>query len=217
MSEHRKHRALSDAEIEEMREQRAAGMLVREIASVHDRDCAFVSRLLTGDLRPRAGGPIASTARLKLTDAERSEILQRVSVSRYYLGKEVSARALAEKYGVDRRTLQSRVLDQAIGFIARFWAKVDRTGGPEACWPWLGGLLQRIGQPREKWPGRYCDGAMKAFRPHRLAYELTFGAIPRGRILIHTAPLDPRCANPSRCVNPLHVMPSKPKGRVRKA
>lgn len=22
--------------------------------------------------------------------------------------------------------------------VAKFWAQVDRSGGPDACWPWLG-------------------------------------------------------------------------------
>lgn len=30
-----------------------------------------------------------------------------------------------------------------MGSIERFWSKVDRSGGPDACWPWTGGHDER--------------------------------------------------------------------------
>lgn len=72
----------------------------------------------------------------------------------------------------------------------RFWAKVDRSGGPSACWPWLAARTAR-GYGRFK-----IDG--KTVRAHRYAYEQTTGAIPPGWEIDHT------CANPP-CVNPVHL------------
>lgn len=75
----------------------------------------------------------------------------------------------------------------------RLWSKVDRSGGPDACWPFTG----------------YCDedgyGHLRAIEKgdptlaHRIAYELENG------------PLGDRCArhkcdNPP-CCNPAHLIP----------
>src|SRR4051812_19427853 len=72
----------------------------------------------------------------------------------------------------------------------RFWAKVDRTAGPDACWPWMGARF---------WFGH---GAVKVGgRPwgtHRVAWELTNGAIPAGQQVNH------RCDHPP-CCNPTHL------------
>src|SRR3990167_2460661 len=51
--------------------------------------------------------------------------------------------------------------------VARFWAKVDRSGGQDACWPWTGGKLRRgYGEVRI---------AKTTLSAHRVAYELVYG------------------------------------------
>lgn len=74
---------------------------------------------------------------------------------------------------------------------ARFWAKVDRSAGPDACWPWLG--------HRDKdGYGSLRVGATQV-RAHRFSYELHKGQL--GHLLArHT------CDNPP-CVNPAHLVP----------
>jgi len=72
----------------------------------------------------------------------------------------------------------------------RFWQKVDRRD-PVACWPWLASRCQGYGQVRV---GRRMRAA------HQIAYELTRGPIPAGRVLDHT------CGDPG-CVNPTHLEP----------
>lgn len=74
----------------------------------------------------------------------------------------------------------------------RFWRKVDRTGGADACWPWLGyrnpagyGMLQR----------RKIHGA-PILAPRYVLYLIT-GALPIKQAL-HS------CDNPI-CVNPAHI------------
>lgn len=71
----------------------------------------------------------------------------------------------------------------------RFWAKVDRSGGPDACWPWTACRNERgYGY---FWTGRVA-------KAHRVAYELSSGLPPPAHLdVCH------RCDNP-RCCNQTH-------------
>lgn len=82
---------------------------------------------------------------------------------------------------------------------AKFWNKVDRSGGPDACWPWTG---NNAGPQRGRYGifDRRRDGKRLARRSHRVAYELTVGPIPDGLMLRHS------CDNPP-CCNPAHLIP----------
>jgi hypothetical protein len=91
--------------------------------------------------------------------------------------------------------------------IARFWSHVDRTGGPDACWPWLGPKTTRgWGRYRIKRNGQWTE-----VRAHRYAYELVKGKLARNIFPdhgCHTRDLD--CPGgdecPHRgCVNPAHL------------
>src|SRR5262245_12418777 len=69
----------------------------------------------------------------------------------------------------------------------RFWSKVDKTG---ICWLWRGA------RNRQAYGMFHLQGEMR--RAHRVAYELTYGAIPDGLFVCHT------CDTPA-CVRPDHL------------
>lgn len=73
---------------------------------------------------------------------------------------------------------------------ADFWARVDRRGGPDACWPWLG-TRTGDGYGCIRWQRRQR-------RAHRVAYELTHGPILDGLWVLHSC--DVRL-----CQNPAHL------------
>ena len=76
----------------------------------------------------------------------------------------------------------------------RFWIKVDRSGGPDACWLWMAFKLA-TGY------GRFAPTGQRVMVfAHRYAYKLLVGQIPDGLELDH------RCRNPS-CVNVTHLEP----------
>jgi len=75
----------------------------------------------------------------------------------------------------------------------RFWAKVDRSGGPVACWPWTAGTGSGY--------GRFNVGAGKTEYAHRLACHMAHGAPPRtGLDACHSRECTTR-----RCCNGTHL------------
>ena len=72
-------------------------------------------------------------------------------------------------------------------FFERHAGKIDRSG---ECWVWTA-------QRDDDGYGRVQIGKTPR-RPHRVAYEIAYGAIPAGALVLH------RCDNPS-CVRPDHL------------
>jgi hypothetical protein len=71
----------------------------------------------------------------------------------------------------------------------RFWEKVDRSGGTNACWPWTA------------WKFRDGYGGFRAghtVRANRMAWELIWGKIPDDLCVCH------HCDHP-HCCNPGHM------------
>lgn len=72
----------------------------------------------------------------------------------------------------------------------RFWARVDKSGGPEVCWPWT---------VKRSWSGygRFWSRSKGAeVAAHRVAWELTNGPIPPGKVVRHKCD-NPPCCNPA--------------------
>jgi len=99
----------------------------------------------------------------------------------------------------------------------RLWAGVDRTGGEDACWPWLGALMD--------------DGYGLAFPPYRSAppsahwvawYFTTGSRPPAGMHLDHICHDPDACAGGitcphRRCCNPSHLKPVTPLENTRRS
>lgn len=81
----------------------------------------------------------------------------------------------------------------------RFWAYVDKSAGPDACWPWTGSKA-RYGYGTFNIRDRDRVG----IRAHRFALELALGRrVGDGMYACHT------CDNPP-CCNPAHLFEGTP-------
>lgn len=72
----------------------------------------------------------------------------------------------------------------------RFLSRIDRSGGPDACWPWTGGATPQ-GYGRINLQG-------SVFLASRVAWYLATGVDPRPLDVLH------RCDSPP-CLNPAHL------------
>lgn len=86
--------------------------------------------------------------------------------------------------------------------LVEFWGRVDKSGGPDACWPFTG-VCFSTGY------GAFSSHAGNV-GAHRFAYEATFGEIPEGSVVMH------RCDNPP-CCNPAHLVAGSQGDNVRDA
>jgi len=80
----------------------------------------------------------------------------------------------------------------------KFWSRVDKSGGPDACWLWTAGTF-RGGYGAFKIAG-------KTLKAHRVSWVLAHGQIPYrakypGICVCHNCPQ----GDQPRCVNPAHL------------
>src|SRR5262245_20671114 len=69
----------------------------------------------------------------------------------------------------------------------QFYSRRNRTTG---CLEWIGSLTT-AGRGQLGWRGKIC-------RAHRLAYEVAYASVPKGKCVLH------RCDN-LRCIEPRHL------------
>jgi len=83
---------------------------------------------------------------------------------------------------------------------ARFWSKVDRSGGPDACWPWLA-------KPRTDGYGRFKLRYKIQSYAHAMASILVDGPASAGICFCHScdARYPVRDISYRKCCNPTHV------------
>lgn len=84
----------------------------------------------------------------------------------------------------------------------RFWAKVDKSGGPDSCWLWSGTVFTDSG-----YGSFWHDEERGTISVHRFAWELTNGPVPPGYCVCHSC--DIRYENGDityrRCASPAHL------------
>ncbi len=73
----------------------------------------------------------------------------------------------------------------------RFWETVDRSGGDNACWPWIGGRDFKDGR------GRFWLNGTTVYAS-RAVWEFVYGPVPENLHVLH------KCDNPP-CCNPTHL------------
>jgi hypothetical protein len=77
----------------------------------------------------------------------------------------------------------------------RFWLKVDKSGGPDACWPWQGAITSH-GYGCVAWGG--TRDKTKVIGAHKAAYLYAKGPVPDGLEIMHACDYRP-------CCNPAHL------------
>ncbi len=99
-------------------------------------------------------------------------------------------------------------------WLTRFWAKVDQSGGPDACWPWTGACSLAGGRIRREWTGNTRRPRFRLAGPRSGPGQVFVYAARLMLSLVDGVPLDQReglyachkpiCPNPI-CVNPAHL------------
>lgn len=113
-------------------------------------------------------------------------------------GRTLHALSLCGKhYGRIKKTgnlTENRVRNRWIPAEERFWGRVDRSAGPDGCWPWIGA------RDKDQY-GAFGANAGR-FKAHAFAWRSTYhGPLHPDRSIFRHS-----CDNPP-CCNPTHLYP----------
>lgn len=86
----------------------------------------------------------------------------------------------------------------------RFWGRVDKSSGPDACWPWTGCTTKNKHGYKYGVFHIFRDGKWKQARAHNYAFVSTFGPLEPGLIVMHVVCDNPPCSNPSHLAKGTH-------------
>lgn len=133
-----------------------------------------------------------------MTTTEAAAILgiQPHSVMIYIRRGRIAATKQGGKYSITTAAIEEfqrtrRIQERPTDPVAEFWARVDKSGGPDACWPWTGAqFTDGYGQHRFYLPG--VEERQSALA-HRFAWEQVHGPIPPGYFVCHRCDNRPCC------------------------
>lgn len=149
--------------------------------------------------------PRSAVAQAAWREAHRAELREAARRYKALHGDAIRARARARYVPVpselvaEHRTAGCAAREQRKRdrlFAEAFWQRVDRSGGPAACWPWVGSC-----QTKTNGRGGYGFFTFKGkvVYAHRRALEAQLGRpIRPGMVAMHA------CDNPP-CANPAHL------------
>lgn len=108
----------------------------------------------------------------------------------YRCSKEKDGRMFVCKACISKAYFARRALRPTKTPGDRFWSRVDKSGGADACWPWMK-LLNHSG-----YGVAYDMTCRKQRIASRVAWELTIGPLLENECVLHVCD-NPRCCNPS--------------------
>lgn len=89
-----------------------------------------------------------------------------------------------------------------------FWSRIDRSGGPDACWPWREGV-GRFGYGQIRFGGKRGSNHRRGITcsTHVVAWSITHGQVPEGLCVCHTCDVRYPVGSHEyrRCCNPAHL------------
>jgi hypothetical protein len=86
--------------------------------------------------------------------------------------------------------------------IDRFWSYVDKSGGPDVCWPWIGATKGKSKTGKSK-RGCFTLGGVRQFA-NRVAFAIKNGGICSKEILVRHTCNNDICCNPDHLIAGSH-------------
>lgn len=160
-----------------------AGQSQREVALAHDVSQALVHKILSqaGVTRRDGGAYARGAARDEVVIERLTTLMDETGCSATAAARKLGVRCRSEAVEHARATRDARA-------ITRFWRRVDKSGGQDACWPWTGPSGNAVGH------GAAANVVPGERYAHRVAFALANGG--RSRVWVLHACDNPPCCNP---------------------